>query len=153
MATSTTARTPASPDPSIMHPASGGPSSNGNDNSQLAYLKKLAADLQSKIHALENTGMEKLDAAKHKVESVVDSVTSGSTNSVQKHMGLLLMGPPGAGAHSLLYRRLHLQLADAVIPSCLPFSCPSSSIWLSSDLRKMTNPSIATSLAALEPMA
>lgn len=105
MATSTTARTPASPDPAIMQqgsPSQTSGNSNNND-SQLAYLKKLAADLQAKIHSLENTGLEKLDAAKHKVESVVDSVTHSATtattgaHSAQNHMGLLLMGPPGSG--------------------------------------------------------
>lgn len=125
MATSTTARTPASPDPAIMHPASGGPSNNSsnNDSSQLAYLKKLAADLQSKIHSLENTGLEKLDAAKHKVESVVDSVTSGSPNSVQKHMGLLLMGPPGSGAPFLSFSIAVIAFAQIALSSYLLFLC------------------------------
>lgn len=105
MATSTTAHTPAAPDPSIMHqgsPSQNASSGNSNNDNQLAYLKKLAADLQAKIHSLENAGLEKLDAAKHKVESVVDSVAHTATagNGTQKHMGLLLMGPPGSGEHA-----------------------------------------------------
>lgn len=79
--------------------AQGSPSKNNNDNGELAYLKKLAADLQSKIHSLENAGLNKLDQAKHKVEAVVDSTLGSVTghNDLAKHMGLLLMGPPGSG--------------------------------------------------------
>lgn len=83
-----------------MQQGAGAPSSNssGSNNNELAYLKKLASDLQAKIHSLENAGLEKLDAAKHKVESVIDGVTSTATGGAQKdHMGLLLMGPPGSG--------------------------------------------------------
>ncbi|KAK9893426.1 adenylate kinase [Cystobasidium minutum MCA 4210] len=96
MATSTTARTPAAPDPSIVHPSQSG---HGDNNEQLAYLKKLAADLQTKIHSLENAGLQKLDQAKHKVEDVIDGVkaSTAGTGAIQKHMGLLLMGPPGSG--------------------------------------------------------
>lgn len=82
-----------------MHPAGAPSPSSGSNDGQLAYLKKLAADLQAKIHSLESAGLDTLDAAKHKVESVVDSVAATATghSAVQKHMGLLLMGPPGSG--------------------------------------------------------
>lgn len=117
--------TPASPDPSVLGGSSSSssssnpkPSSNNDSNGhgELAYLKKLAADLQKKIESLEAKGAEKLhssvDAVKSSVGSAVDAVstkvgsvtgaaasaaTSTGTPAGLGHLGILLMGPPGSG--------------------------------------------------------
>ncbi|PWO01083.1 adenylate kinase 1 [Tilletiopsis washingtonensis] len=76
MATSTTARTPAAPDA----PAPGSYSS-GSDSSELSYLRDLAAQLQSKIRALESAATSLLPS------------TGGAADGVR----MILIGPPGAG--------------------------------------------------------
>jgi len=107
MATSTTAHTPASPDPSVVGGGSKPSSSSSSNNGELAYLKKLAADLQKKIESLESKGADKLhagvDAVKSSVGSAVDAVSStvhgvtGAGGAAPGHLGILLMGPPGSG--------------------------------------------------------
>ena len=71
-------------------------SSSSGGSRELAYLKKLAADLQAKIEQLESVGADKLqkgvDAVKHAV-----GADEASPSPVQKHLGILLMGPPGSG--------------------------------------------------------
>lgn len=72
------------------------PSSN-NDNSQLAYLKKLASDLQAKIASLEKEGEGKLQHGVQAVKESVQSLTHSAAGGPQGHLGILLMGPPGSG--------------------------------------------------------
>lgn len=110
MATSTTANTPTAPDPAILKPTN----KSSNDSGELAYLKKLAADLQRKIESLEQRGSSKLqeleqqgstklqqgvDAVKSTVGSAVDSIqgTLAGAGKPKEHLGIILMGPPGAG--------------------------------------------------------
>lgn len=83
-----------------MGAGSNGPSpssSSGNDNSQLAYLKKLAADLQAKIASLEKEGEHKLQQGVSAVKEGVQSLTHSAHGGPQGHLGILLMGPPGSG--------------------------------------------------------
>lgn len=82
--------TPASPNPAIMHPGDSGKA----NNPELAYLKKLAADLQAKIDQLETKGASALQTAKETVKDTLQSVTGGGSSG---HLGVLLMGPPGSG--------------------------------------------------------
>lgn len=78
MATSTTAGTPAAPDPKIV-----GQKSSGNDSSfELTYLKGLVSQLQSKVSELESSAASALSSA-------------GSQQ--QKGVRMILIGPPGAG--------------------------------------------------------
>jgi hypothetical protein len=108
--------TPASPDPAIMGGNSGAPSSKSSagGSGELAYLKKLAADLQAKIESLEHQGASKIshgvDAVKSTVGSAVDSVKEATASvtggSGSPYLGVILMGPPGAG--KLLAFRSHL---------------------------------------------
>jgi len=97
MATSTTARTPASPDAPILGGSSPSSSSSGSENPQLAYLKKLAADLQAKIASLEKEGESKLQHGVQAVKEGVQSLTHSAVGGPQGHLGILLMGPPGSG--------------------------------------------------------
>ncbi|CAD6566576.1 MAG: Adenylate kinase [Cyphobasidiales sp. Tagirdzhanova-0007] len=125
MATSTTSGTPAAPDPSFLHgqdsdgrtkgssgsgsgasSAKAATSSSGAGNSELAYLKTLAADLQAKIESLESSGASKLGQGVEKLSHGVDAVkgaVGAAAGSVglsglggQGHLGILLMGPPGS---------------------------------------------------------
>ncbi|PWN26698.1 adenylate kinase 1 [Jaminaea rosea] len=80
MATSTTAGTPAAPDPAIV----GGSSSNKDNNAELTYLKSLVSQLNAKITSIEG-------AAKNAAASIVGS--GGSGDGVR----MILIGPPGAG--------------------------------------------------------
>merc|ERR1711939_727174 len=108
MATSTTAHTPASPDPSVVGGGSKPSSSSSSNNGELAYLKKLAADLQKKIESLESKGADKLhagvDAVKSSVGSAVDAVSStvhgvtGAGGAAPGHLGILGQGNSGAKA-------------------------------------------------------
>lgn len=107
MATSTTAGTPAAPDPcrfdheqrkgtthtvlmffSLLTAVMGN-RSQGNSNSsfELDYLKGLVSQLQEKIATLEGSA-----------KSTLDSVTSAiGTGGQQKGVRMILIGPPGAG--------------------------------------------------------
>lgn len=77
MATSTTAGTPASPDPSIL-----GQKPQQQSSTELDYLKSLVAQLQSKISHIEA-----------KAASTLSSVVPSSHDGVR----MILIGPPGAG--------------------------------------------------------
>ncbi|UZJ56574.1 hypothetical protein CBS101457_005894 [Exobasidium rhododendri] len=84
MATSTTAGTPAAPDPSVMGTKSG--QNQGNSSFELSYLKDLVSQLQQKISSLEGTA-----------SSAVSSITSAATGGDQEGTRMILIGPPGAG--------------------------------------------------------
>ncbi|CEH19364.1 adenylate kinase [Ceraceosorus bombacis] len=79
MATSTTANTPAAPDPAVF----GGKKSDqsGNSSAELAYLKSLVSQLNDKIKSIESTA-----------GSVLGSLTSSNEG-----VRMILIGPPGAG--------------------------------------------------------
>ncbi|PWN38409.1 adenylate kinase 1 [Meira miltonrushii] len=79
MATSTTAGTPAAPDPSIV----GKKPDQSSGSYELSYLKGLVAQLQQKIGELEKNA-----------SSAVSSLSpTGQTQGVR----MILIGPPGAG--------------------------------------------------------
>ncbi|MCO5556528.1 hypothetical protein L7F22_010077 [Adiantum nelumboides] len=80
MATSTTAGTPAAPDPSVL----GAKKPKQDGSYELAYLKDLVSQLQTKISSLEK-------AASSAVSSALPA--SGATEGVR----MILIGPPGAG--------------------------------------------------------
>ncbi|PWN43057.1 adenylate kinase 1 [Ceraceosorus guamensis] len=79
MATSTTANTPAAPDPAVF----GGKKSDqsGNSSAELAYLKSLVSQLNDKIKSIESTA----------------GLVLGSLASSNEGVRMILIGPPGAG--------------------------------------------------------
>lgn len=84
MATSTTAGTPAAPDPSVMGAKK--PQQQNGGSYELAYLKDLVSQLQTKIASLEKSA-----------SSAVSSAISSTAGGAQEGVRMILIGPPGAG--------------------------------------------------------
>jgi len=82
MATSTTAGTPAAP--------------TGGD-SNLAYLKSLVGQLQSKIEALEAQASKSTQQAGQVLSDAVSSVKESTGLTPAQQLRIVLMGPPGSG--------------------------------------------------------
>ncbi|GAA98155.1 uncharacterized protein L969DRAFT_93236 [Mixia osmundae IAM 14324] len=98
MATSTTDKTPAAPDPKITgRPNKGSSGGSGRDSTELAYLKSLVSRLNEKIQSLESSAGDAVSSGGATISGVLESAkqTVGLTPSEQ--IRLILMGPPGAG--------------------------------------------------------
>ena len=83
MATSTTAGTPAAP--------------TGGGDSNLAYLKSLVGQLQSKIEALEAQASKSTQQAGQVLSDAVSSVKESTGLTPAQQLRIVLMGPPGSG--------------------------------------------------------
>lgn len=86
MATSTTAGTPAAPT-----------GNNSGGDSNLAYLKSLVGQLQSKIEALEAQASKSTQQAGQALSDAVSSVKESTGLTPAQRLRIVLMGPPGSG--------------------------------------------------------
>jgi len=103
MATSTTANTPAAPDPKVtgrpQQSNSSSSSSSSDDNSSITYLKSLVAQLSEKIDALEKQAKQTATAGEKKLGGAVEAVkeTLGVSKTPSQQLRMIIMGPPGSG--------------------------------------------------------
>merc|ERR1711939_201416 len=97
MATSTTGGTPASTQPPRDIPSE----PKKQSSSDIAYLKGLVSQLQSKIEKLETQAGAAVSEASSAVKNTVDGAVSTASAAVglspADRLRLILMGPPGAG--------------------------------------------------------
>jgi len=97
MATSTTAGTPASPDPKF---TGADKKQSGSGSYEISYLKDLVNQLSAKIEKLEQQAAQTAQSTVKDTKSTVSQAVAGVKSAVglpAEELRIVLMGPPGAG--------------------------------------------------------